>query len=158
MTNILLPIFLVSTIVAQNGMAHDAVENVLDNLHIYAANAKSKPYFNLFTKEAIFMGTDPTERWSIDEFKAYAEPYFSKGQGWTYIMKNRHIYFSDDGNTAWFDEVLLNAKYGECRGTGVLINLGGGVWRISQYNLTVPIPNDLMGEVAEMIRAQKDNQ
>lgn len=156
MKNILLPIILMSTMVAQNEMTHNAVENVLDNLHIYSANAKSKPYFNLFAKDAIFMGTDATERWTIDKFKAYAEPYFSKGQGWTYIMKSRHIYFSDDGNTAWFDEVLLNAKYGECRGTGVLINLGRGVWKISQYNLTVPIPNDLMVEVVEMIRAQKE--
>lgn len=154
MKKFFLPIILVSTLWTQNESDFDAVENVLDNLHIYAANAKSKPYFYLFAKNAVFMGTDPSERWTIDEFKAYAEPLFSKGMGWSYIMKNRHIFFSEDGNTAWFDETLLNATYGECRGSGVLINLGQGVWKISQYNLVVPIPNNLMGKVIKMIKAQ----
>lgn len=42
----------------------------------------------------------------------------------------------------------MNEKYGECRGSGVLLR-EGGEWRIAQYNLTVPIPNDLMGRCGE---------
>lgn len=50
--------------------------------------------------------------------------------------------------------MLDNDKYGECRGTGVLVKLGGA-WRIVQYNLTIPIPNEIALDVVEMIRQQE---
>ena len=40
---------------------------------------------------AVFIGTDASERWSVDQFRAFAEPYFSKGTGWTYVPRDRHI-------------------------------------------------------------------
>ncbi|MXX97361.1 MAG: nuclear transport factor 2 family protein [Rhodothermaceae bacterium] len=49
--------------------------------------------------------------------------------------------------------VLVNEKYGEVRGTGALV-LQDDSWRIVQYHLTVPVPNDLLGTVVEMISAQ----
>ncbi len=122
-----------------------AVDQVLSSLHQAASDADGELYFSLFADDAVFMGTDATERWSVDEFKAFAEPYFSQGRGWTYEMKDRNIFVSSDGLTAWFDEMLWNDTYGTCRGTGVLV-LTDGVWRIVQYNLTIPIPNDLAGE------------
>jgi len=60
-----------------------------------------------------------------------------------------------DGKLVWFDEALDNAGYGECRGTGVLQERDGG-WVLLQYNLTVPIPNDLMGGFAKQIRVHLD--
>ncbi len=54
------------------------------------------------------------------------------------------------GQTAWFDEMLWNEKYGTCRGTGVLV-LVDGSWRISQYNLSIPMPNDLAAEFTSRI-------
>ena len=96
------------------------------------------------------MGTDATERWTIDEFKGYARPAFDRGTGWTYVMTDRNIFISEDGNTAWFDELLENDGFGQCRGTGALVKIDGA-WKVSQYNLTVPIPNDLLRKVAGMI-------
>lgn len=128
------------------------VSTVLNSLHEAASSADETRYFNLFAEGAIFYGTDDTERWTKDQFQAYAHPYFAKGQGWTYTVVDRTISFSDDGRTAWFDERLDNAKWGRCRGSGVLA-LHDCEWKIEQYNLTVPIPNDLLPEVAERIRA-----
>ncbi|MBL0921273.1 MAG: nuclear transport factor 2 family protein [Phycisphaerales bacterium] len=140
---------------ARSGPADDraAVESVLDRLHDAAARADEDVYFSLYTPDAIFHGTDAAERWTIEQFKGYAMPIFTEREvGWVYTPTSRHVFIAADGQTAWFDETLENAKYGACRGTGVLVRRGDA-WLITQYNLTVPIPNDLLEEVAGMIRA-----
>lgn len=135
-----------------------AVEKVLDDLHDAASKADETRYFNLFSADAVFLGTDASERWTVDQFRAYAHPYFSEGKGWTYLPRpgKRFITFGTGSATgsAWFDEVLDNAKYGECRGSGVLVKDSSGAWKIAQYNLTVPVPNALLPKVVEMIRAE----
>ena len=131
-----------------------AVASVLNQLHDAASKADGERYFNLFAPNAIFFGTDATERWPINEFRSYAMKRFETGTGWTYHVRDRHVYLDDDANIAWFDEVLDNEKYGECRGTGVLVKLGGA-WKIVQYNLTIPIPNEIALDVVAMIREQE---
>lgn len=128
-----------------------AVDRTLDGFHKAASVADEKAYFGSLATAAVFLGTDATERWSYDQFLAYAHPHFEKGKGWTFTPRDRHVYFSQDGRTAWFDERLDSASYGECRGTGVLERLGAG-WKIQQYNLTIPIPNDLAKEFVARIR------
>lgn len=130
----------------------DAVAFVLDSLHDAAAKADEDRYFSLFAPGAIFYGTDDAERWTVDQFRAYAHPYFSRGQGWTYTVADRAVFFSEGGRTAWFDERLDNAKWGRCRGSGVLTRYANE-WKIEQYNLTVPVPNDLLPEIAARIKA-----
>jgi ketosteroid isomerase-like protein len=130
-----------------------AVAAVLDALHEAASQADGPRYFDLFAEEAVFLGTDITERWTVPEFKAYALPFFEQGRGWTYTPTTRFIYLAADGQTAWFDETLDNANLGACRGTGVLVK-AGDAWKVAQYNLTIPIPNDLASQVVAMIRAQ----
>lgn len=124
-----------------------AVDSVLGSLHRLASEGDFDTYFGLFTPDAVFMGTDATERWSVDEFRGYA----SASSGWTYHMTERHVFLDAHGSTAWFDERLDNASYGETRGTGVLVKTGAG-WKIAQYNLTIPIPNDLAREFVDRIR------
>lgn len=147
----------------------DDIARVLDALHAAASKADASTYWSLFDPGAVFLGTDATERWTLEAFKAFAKPYFEKGQGWTYRVTDRHIAIHDDGRMAWFDEMLVNEKYGVCRGSGALVRTTSRVplcegfkigesgdtcvrWRIVQYNLSVPIPNDLLPEVAERIR------
>ena len=81
---------------------------------------------------------------------------FKTGVGWTYYMKERNIFFSDDGRTAWFDEILISKKYGEFRGTGAL-KMVKNKWKITQYNLLLPIPNDLMKKYSEEIKEYYKN-
>jgi hypothetical protein len=131
----------------------EAVDLVLSSFHAAAAVADGGLYFSLLADDAIYIGTDASERWTADEFKAFAEPYFSDGRGWTYTATERHIAVAPDGSVAWFDEMLVNDTYGVCRGTGVLV-LEDGVWRIAQYHLTFPIPNDLALELTARIKEQ----
>ncbi len=127
------------------------VAAVLDDFHAAAAKGDGQRYFSHFAPHAVFFGTDATERWTLSEFRQYALQRFEAGTSWTYHPRDRHVFLSADGRTAWFDEVVVNAKYGACRGTGVLIELDGH-WRIAQYNLTIPIPNAIALDVVEMIQ------
>lgn len=134
--------------------AEAAVSRVLDDFHDAAAKADFERYFGHFARESVFLGTDATEHWTVEEFKEYARPSFDAGRGWTYVPTSRHVYLSADRDTAWFDELLDNQSYGETRGTGVLV-LEDGSWKIAQYHLTIPIPNELARQVVEMIRERQ---
>jgi hypothetical protein len=130
-----------------------AVGVVLDELHAAASVADGARYFACFAPDAVFLGTDAGERWTLAQFRAYCEPYFARGQGWTYACRERHV--ASEGALAWFDERLWNEKYGDCRGTGVL-RRDGGAWRIVHYSLTLLVPNERAGAVVEVIRAAPD--
>lgn len=128
------------------------VAAVLDKLHGSAASASFVDYFSTFAPDGVFIGTDESETWSVEEFKAYAKPYFDQGRGWTYTPTQRHIYFSQSGDVAWFDEMLDSQSYGVTRGTGVLEQINGK-WQITQYHLTIPLPNELVDDVVKQIKA-----
>jgi len=49
--------------------------------------------------------------------------------------------------------MLDTPNLGVCRGSGVLVKLGGK-WKIAQYNLSVPIPNALVGAIVKQIGAR----
>jgi len=132
-----------------------AVAETLDGLHAAASAADGDRYFALFAEEAVFLGTDATERWTVEQFKGYALPFFEQGRGWTYTPTERHIFISDDGRTAWFDERLSNDSLGDTRGTGVLV-LRDGAWKVAQYNLTIPVPNELARDLVTRIRELDD--
>ena len=63
----------------------------------------------------------------------------------------RWVTVAPGGEVAWFDERLQNANFGETRGSGVLVKING-LWRVAQYNLALPIPNSIAGEVVQRIR------
>ena len=128
----------------------DAVASVLDDWHAAAFEADEKRYFDHFAPEAVFLGTDATERWTVEQFRAYAHPHFSRGRGWTYWPSDRHVMLSDDGKLAWFDEKLHNEKYGKLRGTGVLRKIGPD-WKLLHYSMTFTIPNEATAEVVPLI-------
>jgi hypothetical protein len=134
-----------------NSNERESVNSVLDRLHHSASQANGDSYFSIFSERATYIGTDPTETWTLEQFKGFAVPYFNKGKGWTYVARDRHIYFSKNKDTAWFDEMLDNDKYGETRGTGVLVK-SDHQWKIVQYHLTLPIPNELTNDVVKMIK------
>ena len=155
MKNILACLGLLTLFVLPTAAQQHAVSNVLDELHAAASAADFDRYFGLYAEGAIFYGTDATERWTLDEFKAYAKPHFDQGRGWTYHMTSRHVYLAPDGQTAWFDETLSNAGLGDTRGSGVLVRQGDA-WKVIQYNLTIPIPNELARAFVERIQAEHE--
>jgi hypothetical protein len=137
------------------GPAIQQVSAVLDQLHATASKADFQAYFKLFHADSVFIGTDASERWDLPTFKAYAKPHFDAGRGWTYKPGVRHIQIAPDGRTAWFDEMLEHANYGTCRGTGVLLRGDKAEdWKVVQYHLTIPVPNDLAKDLVTMIKKQ----
>jgi len=128
------------------------IHEALDDFHAAAASADEERYAALLAPDAVFLGTAAEERWAGEDYRTFVSSYFSRGKGWTYVPRDRSVTLAEDGRTAWFDERLQNDSYGECRGTGVL-QLREGKWRIEQYNLTIPIPNELAADVVARIRA-----
>lgn len=128
------------------------INRMLDDWHHAAAVADEAHYFEAMSPDFVFLGTDASERWNREAFRAFAHPYFAKGTAWTFTPHDRHVTIA--GDVAWFDEKLDSASYGDCRGTGVARRIRGA-WKVAQYNLTIPIPNDLAKSVVAMIRAKQ---
>lgn len=132
------------------------VDSVLNRWHRAASQADFEGYFDYFASDSsIFMGTDETERWTVAKFAPWAKPYFDRGQGWTFHSTFRKVYYSSDSTFSWFDETLSSTGLGPLRGSGVLRLTPNG-WKIEHYNLTLPIPNDVVGDVVERIKAYHD--
>ena len=131
-----------------------AISQTLDQLHAAAAKADGKTYFDLFAPDAVFIGTDASERWTMDQFRGYALPLFAQGKGWTYTPRLRHVTVArvPCSCVAWFDEILDSASYGTSRGTGMLTLTPFG-WKIEQYALTFPVPNDMAKDITGKIKA-----
>ena len=84
-------------------------------------------------------GTKSAPAWEVKD-----RMYFLLGDvtPLTYKIKSKNI--------PWFDEELDTPNLGPSRGTGVL-KKNAGEWKIEHYNLTVPIPNDIVDDVVKQI-------
>ena len=116
------------------------IDAVLDDWHAAAAASDEARYFGHLTEDAIFLGTDATERWDPAAFRAYAHAPFEAGRGWRMRSVRRDVVVR--GDVAWFDEDLDAVNLGPARGSGVLVRGADGVWRIAHYNLAVTVPNE----------------
>jgi hypothetical protein len=136
---------------AQNNQSQQsdiaAINKVLDGYHQAAANGEWDTYFGLMSGDGVFIGTDASERWVKQEFRQYS----SGSNGWVYTPQQRNINITPAGLSAWFDEALLSQSYGSSRGSGVLIRTAAG-WKISQYHLTLPIPNGMVRSITDQIK------
>lgn len=119
-----------------------AVSRLVDDWHDAAAKADEARYFGHMADDAVFLGTDATERWTKASFREWAKPYFAKGRAWTFLPRDRKVSLDPSRNVAWFDELLDSKSYGVCRGSGVAVRVKGA-WKLAQYNLSIPIPNEL---------------
>lgn len=126
----------------------DDINTLLNNWHLAATNANLDAYFSVLDDKAIYIGTDASEIWTKSEFYKFCKPHFKKGKAWDFKAYNRNIYFSEDGKTAWFNE-LLNTWMGVCRGSGVLI-FKNNSWKISHYQLSVTVKNEKMKQFLEI--------
>lgn len=129
--------------------AKQDIEALLDSFHEAAAVADLPIYFNAFAEGATFLGTDVSEVWDIPTYRKIVENSGTKG--WVYIKRHRDITVASNASSAWFHEVLDSVKYGTSRGTGTLIKTNKG-WKIVQYHLSFPIPNQLSKEFTAKIR------
>ncbi|PRX57265.1 nuclear transport factor 2 family protein [Flagellimonas meridianipacifica] len=127
-----------------------AIGILLDAWHKAAADADYEGYFSKMTDDGIFIGTDATENWQNEDFRAFSKPYFDRGKAWDFTSVQRNIYIGDSGNIAWFDE-LLDTQMELCRGSGVL-KKENGQWKIAHYVLSIAVPNE---NVADLIKLKQ---
>jgi ketosteroid isomerase-like protein len=134
---------------SQDGEAM-VINKVMDAWHASASNANIQSYFDQLSDDAVFLGTDPTENWSKNEFHRFAKPFFDKGQVWDFKASERNVSFSEQGDISWFNE-LLDTWMGKCRGSGVLRKTSDGRWELTQYNLAILVPNDKVSDYLKLI-------
>jgi hypothetical protein len=134
---------------------NEHINIMLDSFNEAAAKADFNKYFSYFDDDAVFIGTDATERWDKKSYMAWAKPHFDKGKTWSFKSLERHIYFNKEGSFAWFDE-LLNTRMKICRGSGVLIKKGNE-WKILQYVLSMTIPNENTDTIIKIKTDMEDN-
>jgi len=125
------------------------INNLLDDFHHAAAVGDKTRYLNYFAQDGVFMGTDDSERWPLKQFSAYVDKRFVAGKGWEYHSEKRHISFSEDRNTAWFDEIMVSEQWGRFRGTGVVIRQQAE-WKVAVYSLTLLVPNEAWEQITKV--------
>jgi len=127
------------------------IDELMDGWHKAAAIADEKTFFGAMSDDAIYLGTDKTERWTKEEFYGFAKPYFDRGKAWSFTASDRYILFSENSKTAWLDE-QLDTWMGPCRGSAVL-QLKAGGWKIVHYDLSYMVDNDIMDSVIELTKS-----
>lgn len=125
-----------------------AIGQCLDNWHKAAAAADLDAYLGYMSSDAIFIGTDAKERWTLDSFKAFCKPYFDRGKAWNFTPLKRHIMLDSTHQLAWMDE-LLRTQMKICRGSAVL-RKEQQEWKIVHYVLSMTIPNELTDTVVPL--------
>jgi hypothetical protein len=129
------------------------INELMDNWHKAAATADEDVFFGSMTKDAIYIGTDASERWLRDELKEWSKKFFDRDSAWSFTAKERNITFSEDGQMAWFDE-LLDTWMGVCRSTGVVVMTEDG-WKLKYYHLSMAIPNEVVNDYLKILEESK---
>ena len=131
----------------------EAVEVLLDRLHEMASKGRLAEYLACFGPKSIFVGTDSSEFWTIEEFAKLCRKHFRNGKGWTYIpiKGSRELRVNVHEGFGWFYERLEHKQYVEARGTG-MVEFIEGKWVIMQYVLSFPVPNALVEKLALQVR------
>ena len=130
----------------------ETINSLINNWHKNAADANFEAYFNAMSNNGVFIGTDASENWSVNEFKKFSKPYFVEGKAGDFKVIERNVYLNSESspNLGWFDE-LLNTWMGICRGSGV-VKKYGKEWKIEHYVLSVTIPNDAIQDVIKQTK------
>jgi hypothetical protein len=138
-----------------DGKLRQRVGAFLDEWHDDAAHSRMR-YFDKMAVNGVFIGTDKTERWTREDFKQWAKPYFAQPKAWEFHALKRHIDFSPDKSYIWFDE-QLDTQFGICQASGVIHNTKNGL-QIEHYQLSLAVPNPIMDQVQHEIKDYEAKQ
>lgn len=112
----------------------------MDTWHRAAAKANAEVFFGMMSEDAVYIGTDKTERWLRDELREWASGAFARESAWTFKATKRNWQIHAENQFAICDE-LLETWMGPCRSTAVL-SWNGDSWQIIHYQLSVTIDNN----------------
>ncbi|MDB5753887.1 MAG: hypothetical protein JWR56_315 [Massilia sp.] len=154
MKRLILALCLLLSSVAALGQDADAalrrqVNAFVDEWHDDAAHARPA-YFDKMAKNGVYIGTDKTELWHRDAFKAWARKYFDRKSAWSFKATKRNVYFSPDKQFIWFDE-LLDTQMGVCQASGVIRKTATG-FEIEHYQLSMAVPNEVASQITKTIK------
>jgi hypothetical protein len=127
------------------------VNAFVDEWHADAAHARLA-YFDKIAPDGVFIGTDRTERWPRDAFKAWAARFFDRQSAWSFTARHRNVGFTPDHSVIWFDEQLDSAM-GVLQASGVMrARADDGGLEIVHYQLSIAVPNEVQAKVSELIK------
>lgn len=129
------------------------VNAFVDGWHDDAANARMA-YFDKIATDGVYIGTDRTELWTRDAFKAWSKKYFDAKKAWTFKATRRNVHASSDGAIIWFDELLDTENMGPAMASGVLRKTATG-FEIVHYQLSLAVPNGVIDQVTGIIAAHE---
>jgi hypothetical protein len=138
-----------SALAAADAALTKQVNAFVDEWHDDAANARMA-YFDKIAKDGVYIGTDRTELWRRDEFKAWARKFFERKSAWSFKATRRNVYASGDKSLIWFDELLDTPNMGPCMASGVIRKTAKG-FEIVHYQLSMAVPNEVAGQVTKLI-------
>lgn len=121
----------------------------IDEWHDDAAHARLA-YFDKIAPNGIYIGTDKTELWNREQFKAWAKRFFDRKSAWSFKSTKRNVYMSPDKKFIWFDE-LLDTQMGVCQASGVIRKTDKG-FEIEHYQLSIAVPNAVADKVTKMVK------
>ena len=134
----------------------ETINTLVNRWHKAATDADFDAYFACMDDDGYYIGTDASEKWTVEEFKAFCRPHFEKGSAWDFKTIDREVYLSDDKSVAWFDE-KLNTWMGVCMASGVLVK-SNEQWKIKHYQLSIAVPNDIVRDFIQMVEHHKSVQ
>lgn len=130
--------------------AAEQAHRFVDAWHLAAATADEDVFFGSMAEDAIYLGTDASERWLRDELKSWSAEYFKRDKAWDFKPYDRQLYWSDNQRVVWFEE-MLDTWMGTCRGSGVLVR-DGDSWLLKHYDLAVMVPNDVIKDFIDLVK------
>ncbi len=126
---------------------------LLRDVHLAKTEGDGERFFGLFAPRAVVLGTDRAERYSVAAWRAIFGPYYARGgRRPVTIPIEQHVYFSPDGEMAWFEELVERQNLGRMRGTGVMARVDGA-WKFLHYNFVLVVPAELAEDFARRIGA-----
>lgn len=125
------------------------VNAFIDEWHDDAANARPA-YFEKIAPNGIYIGTDKTELWNREQFKAWAKRFFDRKSAWSFKSTKRNVYLSADKKFIWFDE-LLDTQMGVCQASGVIRRTDKS-FEIEHYQLSIAVPNAVADKVTRIVK------
>ncbi len=129
------------------------IHRLVDAWHQAAKVADERIFFGLMASDAVYIGTDPKERWTKTQMIADLGKFFEGESAWAFTPISRSINVHQDNTVAWFDE-LLDTWMGTCRGSGVL-RKNGNNWQIVHYHLSIAVPNEQVNNYLELIGKER---
>lgn len=133
---------------ADDAAFRQRINAFVDQWHADAAKA-DPVYFDKMAPNGIYIGTDKSEVWTREQFRAWAKPFFDRKKAWAFTAIKRNVYWSPDQRYAWFDE-QLKTQMGVCQASGVLQHTAGKL-EITHYQLSLAVPNPLMDKFTKAI-------